>query len=687
MIVTIDNPPVNALGAEVRQGLWDAIGAAEDPGVKAVVIHAAGRTFPAGADIREFGKPPADPWLPDLCNRIEACDKLVVAALHGTALGGGFEVALACHTRIALASAKVGFPEVNLGILPGAGGTQRAPRLCGAQEALTLMIEGKPIDAPTAMAMGLIDGVVEEDLLEQAILLAGMLVEEGKPLRRSGECRDGFRDPIGYEAAIRAARAVKRDPNLPAPGRIIDCVEAALLLPFENGLGYERAAFEDLVASEASAGLRHAFLSERRAGHIPEAHATPREIAQAGVVGGGLMGAGIATALLGAGLHVTLVEADRERLAAGLGRIDDLHERAVKRGRLSADAREAEWDRLGGTTDLAGLGAADLVIEAVTEDEALKAGVFRDLDRVMKPGAVLATNTSYLDVDDLARVTDRPADVVGLHFFSPVQAMRLVEVVAAAKTAPEVVATGFALAKRLGKVAVRAGVCDGFIGNRMLTAYRMAADILLEEGAAPAEVDAAMRDFGFAMGPYQVADMAGLDISWARRKRLADSRDPAQRYVAIADRLCEAGRFGQKTGAGYYRYAEGSRTPEEDPAVADILQAERSARGIEPRRFGKVEIRQRCLFAMVNEGAKILAEGIALRPSDIDVVMLAGYGFPRWRGGPMKAADRLGILQVRNALRGWAADEPFWTPAPMLNDMIKNGRHFDDMNAEEAQKS
>lgn len=680
MVVTIDNPPVNALGHAVRQGLAMAMTEAKAPEIRAVVIGAAGRTFPAGADIREFGKPSADPQLPAVCDLVEACDKPVIAALHGTALGGGFELALACHYRIALATAKVGFPEVKLGLLPGAGGTQRAPRLCGAEEALKLMISGDPIDAPTAMAMGLLDGVVEADLEDQAVILAGMLVDEGKGARRTRDRREGFRDAVTYEAAIRKARAVSRDRRLPAPGKIIDCVEAALLLPFENGLAYERAAFEDCHDSKASAGLRHAFLAERRVTKIPEAGATPRPVGRVGVVGGGLMGAGICAALLRAGLHVTLVEADRDALAAGLSRIDDLHEAAVARGRLTEDAREGEWARLGGATDVSALGNADLAIEAVTEDEALKAGIFRDLDRVLKPGAVLATNTSYLDVDDLARVTSRPADVLGLHFFSPVQAMRLLEVVAGAQTAPEVVATGFELAKQMKKVAVRAGVCDGFIGNRVLTAYRTAADFLLEDGASPAQIDAAMREFGFAMGPYQVADMAGLDISWARRRRLAETRDPSLRYVAIGDRLCEAGRFGRKSGAGYYRYPDGARQGEEDPAVAEIIAAERSAKGIVARRIGAEEIRHRCVAAMVNEGAKIVSEGIALRPSDIDVVMMTGFGFPRFRGGPMKTADMIGLLPIRNELRKWADEDAFWTPAPILDEMIKNGRHFDGMN-------
>ena len=680
-VVTVDHPPVNALSHAVRRGLMAALDDAEaDDLVRAVVIAAVGRTFPAGADIAEFGKPPADPWLPEVCDRIERCAKPVIAALHGTALGGGFEVALAAHYRIALASARVGLPEVTLGLVPGAGGTQRVPRLIGAEQALRLMLTGKPVGAAEALALGLIDGVVEDDLLDQAVALAVMLADEGKGPRPTRERREGMRDPIAYEAAIAAARAALSEPRLPAPGRIIDCVEAALLLPFENGMAFERAAFEDCVASEESAGLRHAFFAERRAAKIPEAGATPRPVGHAGVIGGGLMGAGIAHVLLGAGLRVTLVERERDALAAGLERVAMTQEKAVARGKMTEAERDAQWARLYGALDIGALAEADLAIEAVYEDEALKAGIFREMDRVMRPGAVLASNTSYLDINHLARVISRPADVLGLHFFSPVPAMKLLEVVVGDQTAPEVVATGFELARQLGKQAVRAGVCDGFIGNRILTAYRSAADFLLEDGATPAQVDAAMRAFGFPMGPYEVIDRTGLEISWSRRKRLAATRDPAARYVAIADRLCEAGRTGRKAGRGYYSYDDGGKGAE-DAEVLALIVSEREAKGIVARPIGAGEIRDRCLAAMVNEGARILEEGVALRPSDIDVVMLAGYGFPRWRGGPMEAADLAGILQIRNRLVGYAAEDPtFWEPAVMLGEMIKNGRRFADMN-------
>ncbi|GHE06269.1 hypothetical protein U879_07195 [Defluviimonas sp. 20V17] len=683
MVVTVENPPVNALDHAARQGLLAAVDAAQAPEVKAIVITGAGSSvFAVGEEIAAASASDRVPLLADVLDRIETCGKLVVAALNGQALGGGLELALACHTRIALATARVGFPEVKLGLLPGAGGTQRTSRLCGAAEALKLMLDGAPIDAATAMAMGLLDGVVEEDLLDRAVILARMLINEGKPPSLTRDRREGFRDPQTYAAAIAAARAVERDSRLPAPERIIACVEAAILLPFEAGMAFERAAAEDLETSKPAAGLRHAARAEARAARIPEAGATPRPVGHAGVIGGGVMGSGIATALLGAGLRVTLVEVDEEALARGLSRIDDLHERAVARGQLSDTAREGEWARLAGATAIESLRSADIAIEAVPEDEALEAGIFRDLDRVMRPGAILATNTSCLDIDDLARVTSRPADVVGLRFFSPVQAMPLIEVVAGAQTAPEVVTTGFELARQLRKFAVRVRGGDGFIGDRIFSACGAAADFMLEDGATPAAVDRVMRDFGFPLGPYQVADMAGLDIAWARRQRLADSRDPSARYVAIGDRLCEAGRFGRKTGAGYYRYGEGSRMGAEDPAVTRIIEAERAAKGIVARNFDYDEIRDRCLYAMVNEGAKILSEGVALRPSDIDLVMLMGYGYPRLRGGPMKTADMIGLLAIRNRLRDWAGDEPFWTPSALLDEMIKEGRSFDDMNAD-----
>ena len=679
-VLVIDSPPVNALGHAVRVGIADGLDAAvADPAVRAIVIRAEGRTFPAGADISEFGKPPVDPWLPEVCNRIEASPKPVIAAIHGTALGGGLEVALAAHWRVALASAKVGLPEVSLGILPGAGGTQRTPRLVGAAQALSIMVSGKPVSAAQGLAMGLVDQVVDSDLPGAALALARQLIDEGAAPRPTCDRRDGMRDPVAYEAAVAEARARHARDRLPGPRRIIDCVEAALLLPFDRGLDFERAAFEELVVSPESAGLRHAFFAERACAKMPEAAVPARVVTHIGVVGGGLMGAGIAYACLTAGYSVTLLDRDRDGLARGLERIAKLQQGAVEKGRMSETTREADWARLTGALEMQALANVDLAIEAVFEDFDVKAEVLRSLDAVMKTGAVIATNTSYLDVNALAQVTSRPQDVVGLHFFSPAHVMRLLEIVVGQATAPDAVATGLALGKRLGKVAVRSGVCDGFIGNRVLTAYRAAAEFLVEDGASPAQVDAAMRAFGMPVGPFQVSDMAGLQISWARRKRLAATRDPAKRYVAIADRLCEAGRFGQSNGKGWYVYD--GREGREDPEVTAIIAAERDAKGIIARSFSDDEIRTRCLAAMANEGARIIEEGIALRPSDVDAVKLFGYGFPRWEGGPMHWADRFGILQLRNAIRDFADQAPdFWVPAAILDDLVKNGRKFADLN-------
>jgi 3-hydroxyacyl-CoA dehydrogenase len=680
-VLVIDNPPVNALGHAVRAGLVEHLAAAiADPGVAAIVIRAEGRTFPAGADIREFGKPAQPPLLPDVCDAVEASPKPVIAALHGTALGGGLELALAAHVRIALDGAQLGLPEVSLGLLPGAGGTQRLPRLIGPEAALVMMTGGKPVTAAQAQAMGLIDGVVADDLAGSAVALAATLASEGARPRPTRDRRDGMRDPVGYEAAVATARAAHRSDRLPAARRIVDCVEAALLLPFPQGMAFERTAFLDLLASPESAGLRHAFMAERRAAQMPEAGTAPRPCERIGVVGAGLMGAGIAHAALTAGLSVTLLDRDEPALARGLERIATLQARAVETGRMTATARDAAWARLNGALDLADLADRDLVVEAVVEDETVKAAVLRGVAAVLRPGAVIATNTSYLDVDRLAEATGRPADVLGLHFFAPAHVMRLLEVVAGRATAPDAVSTGLALARRLGKVAVRSGVCDGFIGNRMLTAYRSAAEFALEDGATPAAVDGALRAFGFALGPFQVADLSGLQIGWARRRRLAPTRDPAARYVAIADRLCEAGRLGQHAGRGWYRYDDG-RTAVEDPEVAAIIAAERAARGIVPRAIGADELRMRCLAALANEGARLLGEGIAQRPSDIDAVWLTGYGFPRWEGGPMHWADRQGLVPLRDALRGWEAEAPgFWTPAPILDDLIRSGRRLADLN-------
>ncbi|WP_347310248.1 3-hydroxyacyl-CoA dehydrogenase NAD-binding domain-containing protein [Defluviimonas sp. SAOS-178_SWC] len=682
--ITLDNPPVNALGTALRaevMAAFDSVSA--DPSVRVIILAAAGRTWPAGADIREFGHPPAAPELPDLCDAVARSAKPVIAALHGTVLGGGLELALAAGVRVAEPGTTLGLPEVSLGIPPGGGATQRLPRLIGAKPALGLMLSGLPIAADRALDLRLVDAVSEGAAATAAEGLARAYLAGTAELPTAAERGKGRgTDADAWLSAVSAARAGLGNPRLPAPGRIIDCVEAALLLPEDEGFAFERTAFAELVATPEAAALRHAFLAERRAMRQPDLdRISPREIHRAGVAGGGQMGAGIAVALLGAGLPVTLVERDPTALAAGLGRVATIHERAVEKGRLTPEAREAEWDRISGATDIGALATADLIVEAVTEDEALKTELFAGLGRVAKRNAVLATSTSHIDVNRLAAAASRPEDVVGLHFLAPAQATKLLEVVVGAGTAPEVTATGFALARRLGKIAVRSGVCDGFIGNRILTAYRTAMDFLLEDGASPYEIDRAMRDFGFPLGPYQGLDLAGLDISWARRRRLSLRRDPARRYVAIGDRLCEAGRLGQKAGKGYYLYPEGGRKGAEDPEVLQLIAAERQAKGLIARKVGAAEIQRRALAAMANEGARLLDAGIARCPSDIDVVMLAGFGFPRWRGGPMMAADQAGLLEIRNELRDFAREEEaFWRPAEIWAELIKNGRRFADLN-------
>ncbi|MDR6741289.1 3-hydroxyacyl-CoA dehydrogenase [Herbaspirillum sp. 1173] len=688
LVVTIDNPPVNALGVAVRRGLMSAIEEGEaDAGVAAILVTGAGRNFIGGADIREFGKPPQSPLLTELCNRIEACNKPVLAAIHGAALGGGLEVALAAHYRVALGNARLGLPEVQLGLLPGAGGTQRTPRLIGAQAALDMMLTGRHLSAKEALSLGLVDQLAEGDSADQA-RAAGLrelqaLLDTHAPVRRSRDGK-GLVDTAATQAAIAAARAEagKKSRGLFSPHKIIDAVEAATTLPFDEGLALERQFFLQCLDSPQRAGLIHAFFAEREVQKAPETrNAQPRRIEQIGVVGGGTMGAGIAVAVLDAGLPVTMIERDDEALARGRGHVEKTYDAQVAKGRLTQEARDAVLARLQGSTRYEDLSAADVVIEAVFEDLTVKQAVFAELDRVCKPGAVLATNTSYLDIDAIATSISRPEDVIGLHFFSPANVMKLLEIVVPRQVAGDVVATAFELAKRLRKVPVRAGVCDGFIGNRILAVYRQAADALMEDGASPYEIDAAVRDFGFAMGPYQVVDLAGGDIGWATRKRRAATRDPRARYVHIADRLCERGWFGQKSGRGFYRYPDGPRSGAPDPEVLALIDEERARAGITPRSFSKEDIQRRYLAAMINEGANVVHQRIALRPLDVDVTFLYGYGFPRHRGGPMKYADMVGLPNVLADIRAFAAEDPlFWTPSPLLVELVERGANFESLN-------
>lgn len=677
-VIRIDNPPVNALSQSVRAGLMAAVERIEaDGAIKAAVLICAGRTFVAGADVREFGKPLADPQLPEIIDRFEGLDKPVVTAIHGTALGGGLELALGCHYRVLAPDAKVGLPEVTLGIIPGAGGTQRLPRLVGVEKATDMITSGKPISAKEALHDEVADAIAEDGLEIFAMIFARAKI--GFPVPRVG-ARDvpPPRDPDFFSK--READIVRTARGQISPVKALEAVRIASETPLAEGLSREREIFSELRASAQSRALRHAFFAERAVAKVPEREdANPREIRKVGIVGGGTMGGGIATALLASGFDVSLVERDAGALDKATERVGGFLDGMAQRGRL--DDRDEARQRFSGVLDYADLADHDLVIEAVFEDMEVKSEVFGQLDMVMRDGAILATNTSYLDVNRIAATTKRPSDVIGLHFFSPAHIMRLLEIVVADKTNADVVATGFALAKKLGKIGVRSGVCDGFIGNRMLSAYRIHADILLEEGALPEQIDQAMRDYGFAMGMYAVQDLAGLDISWANRKAKAGSRDPSRRYVGIADRLCEMGRFGQKTGAGWFRYQEGDRTPQPDPEVEAVIVAARETKGIAPRDVTADEIMERLLLAMINEGAAILDERIALRASDIDVVKINGYGFPRHKGGPMFQADELGVAHVRDRLTGLADSDPSaWTVSPLIGRLADEGRSFADLD-------
>ena len=682
-LVAIDNPPVNAASHAVREGLADAVETlANDDGVRAIALYGAGRTFIAGADIREFGKPSKSPVLTEVCNAIEGVEKPVVAVLHGNALGGGLEVALACHARIAIEGLKVGLPEVTLGILPGAGGTQRTPRLVGIAAALDLATTGKHVGADEAHRLGLVDRVVTGEPREVALAAAREAASGALKTRRTGTL-----NVTPDEAALTKTREVlaKKSPHLFSPHRIVEAI-AASTAPLEEGLATERRLFQECLESPQRAGLIHAFFAERAVAKVPEGEATPRPVESIGVVGGGTMGSGIATAALLAGVPVTLAERDEESLAKGRATIEGNLAGAVKRGKLSEDGRaQILAERLKTTTDYADFAAADLLIEAVFEEMAVKKEVFARLDAVAKDGALIATNTSYLDVDEIAATTSRPSDVLGLHFFSPAHIMRLLEVVVGERTAPEVVATGFALGKALRKVAVRSGVCDGFIGNRILSHYRRVADLLVLDGALPVDVDRALEDFGFAMGPFAVADLAGLDIGFATRKRRAATRPADERTADFPDAICERGWFGRKTGRGYYVYEEGGRTP--NPVVEEIIAAEREAKGIAPRDYGAEEIVERYMTAMISEATRVVEEGIALAPIDVDAVLLFGYGFPRHRGGPMHHADTIGAPELVARIERYAGeDAQLWQVPDLLARMARDGGTFADLNEARSHK-
>jgi 3-hydroxyacyl-CoA dehydrogenase len=675
-VIVIDNPPVNALKNAVRSGLTEAlVRAREDASIEAVVITCAGRTFIAGADISEFGKPPQPPTTIDVITAIESMPKPVIAAMHGTALGGGLEVALGCHYRIAVPSAKLGLPEIKLGLMPGAGGTQRLPRLVGIEKALDMIVTGEQVTASEALDAGLIDMIVVGDLAAAAVAYARRVVNEKRPLPRardSDEKLSPFKsDPAAFDAI--AAKYQKRGKALHAPAAAIAAVRSSVELPIDEALSRERAKFLELVADDQSKAQRHIFFAEREAAKVKDlaAEVQPSEVERVAVIGAGTMGGGIAMSFANAGIPVTLVDAFQEALTRGLETVRKNYQATASRGGLSAEEMSRRIDLISSSNDLAAVADADFIIEAVFEEMDLKTRIFADLDRLAKPKAVLATNTSYLDIDDIARATRRPEAVVGMHFFSPANVMRLLEIVRGAATAPATLSTAVAIGRKIRKAPVVVGVCHGFVGNRMLRLRSVEAERLLLEGALPQDVDAAMTEFGFPMGPFAAADLAGLDVSWRMRK--------AQGVEAlIADQLCERGRFGQKTGQGFYRYEPGSRTPRPDEEVKQLILATASRLGAKRRSIDSKEIVERLLFPMINEGARILDEGIAARPGDIDVIWVYGYGFPSWRGGMMFYADSVGLGHVRDRLKSFAAQvgDIRHEPAPLLARLADEGRGF-----------
>ena len=686
-LITLDNPPVNGLSHATRQGIVDGMNQAlADDGVQAIVITGAGKAFSGGADITEFGKEAAmrEPNLHSVIGVVENASKPVVAAIHTVVMGGGLELALACHYRVVASGTKVALPEVKLGLLPGAGGTQRLPRAIGVEAALNMIVSGESVDADLLASMPgqkLFDEVVQqpEQLLEEALAFAKSVAK----VKDLPKVRDlPAKHPQGeafFQFARNTVGAVAK--NLPAPLKCVEAVEAATKMKFNDGLAKERELFINLMWTPESRALRHLFFAERAASKINDVPAdTPkRDIKAVGVIGAGTMGGGIAMNFLNAGIPVTILETKQEALDRGLATIRKNYEAQVKKGKLAQDKYEARMALLKPTLSYDDLKDVDLVIEAVFEDMGVKEQVFKKLDEVLKPGAILASNTSTLDLNQIAAFTKRPQDVVGLHFFSPANVMKLLEVVRGEKTAHDVLATVMALAKKIRKVAVVAGVTDGFIGNRMIEQYGRQAGFLLDEGATPQQVDKAIEKFGFAMGPFRMGDLAGNDIGWAIRKRRAVEK-PDMRYSKTADLLCEKGRFGQKTGAGWYDYEPGKREPIVNQEVLDMIEQHRKDIGITPRKISDEEIVQRLVLSLVNEGARIVEEGFAQRASDIDIVYLYGYGFPFWRGGPMNYANELGLFNVVETMKRFAQnphdDAQFWQPAPLLAQLAKEGKQF-----------
>ena len=682
-ILTLQNPPVNGLGLATRRGLVQSLDKAlDDEAILAVVVTGGERAFSGGADIREFNTPEAtqQPTLPSVIAAFERATKPVVAAIEGMALGGGLELALGMHYRIADKTAQIGLPEVKLGILPGAGGTQRLPRAVGLEAAANMIVSGTPVSAGQLAKTRLFEQVVESGVVDAAIDLA---VKKAKPGDELPRVRDWVIEHPNAEGFLGFARTAvtAASANYPAPLKCLDAIEAAVKQPFEAGLQVEREAFALLVSTPESMALRHAFFAERAAGKVPDIgkEVTLRQIKKIGVIGAGTMGGGISMNFLNAGIPVTILETQQEALDRGLATIRKNYENSAKKGKLTAEKVEQLMGLLTPTLAYENLRDADLIIEAVFEDYDVKEAVFKQLDSVAKPGAILASNTSTLDLNTIAGFTRRPGDVLGTHFFSPANVMKLLEVVRGKQTSKDVLATVMALAKTIRKTAVVSGVCDGFIGNRMIEQYSRQAGFLLDEGALPQQVDKAAEAFGFAMGPFRMGDMAGNDIGWAIRKRRAVEH-PEMTYTKIADKVCELGRFGQKTGKGWYDYKPGDRTAYPSGEVNALIEAHSKELGIERRPINDEEIVERLVYALVNEGAQILDDGIAARASDIDIVYLTGYGFPLWRGGPMFYADSVGLPNVLAAMRRYARghEGAAWEPAPLLARLAEAGKSFND---------
>ncbi len=679
-VITLDNPPVNGLGHETRTGIVDGVNRALDnPAVKGIVLVGSGKGFSGGADIREFNSPKVlqEPSLNTVIRVVEGSEKPVVAAIHGMAMGGGLELALGCHYRVATAGAQIALPEVKLGILPGAGGTQRLPRAIGLEPALNMIVSGTPVMSEKLAGTKLFDQMIDGDLLAGAIAFARSVADR-RPLPKVRNLKIDMPNAEGYLQFARNTVRTVAGP-FPAPLKCVDAVAATVTKKFEDGLAFERSLFLELVQTPESKALRHAFFGERAASKIPDVPSdTPlREIKSAAVIGAGTMGGGIAMNFANAGIPVKMLEMKQEALDKGLATIRKNYENSMKKGKLTQEQLDKRMALISGTLAYEDIGSADLVVEAVFEDLGVKETVFKKLDEVMKPGAILASNTSTLDVDKIAAFTKRPQDVIGTHFFSPANVMKLLEIVRGAKTGKDVLATVMALAKKIKKTGVVSGVCDGFIGNRMVEQYIRQAFFLLEEGCLPEQVDKAIEKFGFAMGPFRMSDLAGNDIGWYIRKRRYVEK-PDVVYSKIGDKLCEKGRFGQKTSAGWYDYKPGDRNAYPSDEVNQMVIAHSAENGVERRKISDEEIVERLVYALVNEGALILEEGIALRASDIDMVYLTGYGFPLFRGGPMFHADTVGLPNVLRSMRKYANGHhpDAWKAAPLLERLAAEGKSF-----------